>query len=137
MICFQSTVQGYRDYLNAEEMELEDLSFISGWRHLKECVLIVRIPRGEWSENPPEAEYGDFRDKFVRLADENFLPGLIADWKRNLSRLEKLEIVANMYVDAVPEDGDDEIPFPDTEEVRKPLVFAVRCGMEKLHFYFR
>ena len=123
------------DYLNADALEMDELSLISGWKHLKECILMVRIPKGEWNENPPE--YGDFRDKFVRLADENILPGLIEDWKQNLSRLEKLEITANMYVDAVPEDDDNEMPFPDTEEVRKPLVFAVRCGMEKLHFYFR
>ena len=104
-------------------LELKDLTFISGWGCLKEAYLPVRVKRRHVKENPPR-ECENLQEKFFKLKDDEFLPRLKAELKRNLVHLQWL--VVNGAFDLELEHYGNPIP--------RWLVFASKCGLGKLHF---
>ena len=56
------------------------------------------------------------------------MDGIVAQWKRELTDLEKIEV--NAYVIQEAKDGDSNHTIASV----RPLVFGTRCGFGELHF---
>ena len=110
-----------------EVVRLADLFAISGWRKLRDCHLLVRVhDEEELADDPQKSLSSRFADTFMEVKDKEMITRLIAQWKRDLYHLERIEIIG--AVDIIDWEGNSEASFT------RPLVFGRRFGFEKLHF---
>jgi len=108
-------------FLLFKGLKVKDLFALSGWPFLKECALIVEA--GDDVKSFPSSQglplYEDFRDVFASLTNRDLYGELMAGWKRDLTRLARLEVIAF--------DGYNYFP----------LIFGQRCAWGNVHFDFR
>ena len=112
----------YPEYDGTTGLWLGDLTVISGWKKLKECVLIVQIEEDSLLDDPPVL-FQDFRHLFIELEDVDFVPNLVAEWEREMPHLERVEVIARVNVYEHPWHFDRYYPF----------ILVSKCGLGELH----
>ena len=115
------------DYKHVSGLGLMDLATLSAWKYLKECILFVDVDDHAVESLPaidvhPPGLFREFAETFVRLKDADFLPRLQEELKSECRRLERIEVIASVY------------DFSEARHSFRPLVFASRCGLGRLHF---
>merc|ERR1719193_202065 len=106
---------------------LIDLNYLSAWKFLKECLLIVDVDDHGIHiipsiEDHPPGIYREFPETFIILKDKDLVPRLKAEWAKECPFLMRLEVIASVY------------DFGRTEHSFRPLIYATRCGVGTLHF---
>jgi len=127
-------------YTRVSGLKVTDLCLIKQLKNLVDCLLFVDIDIADLANyeqvsaslmTPLEPKFDyrlsgvtAFREAFVRLSDDGWLRDNIAEWKAGLAELLTFEVVAA-------------IAHPPTDHLRfshRPLIFASRCPLGKLHF---
>ena len=81
-------------------MTLESSTVISGWKNLKECFLVVDVDIDAVKSDPPVGNYWNYlafvNESFLELKDVDLVPRVTAEWKRELTQLERIDVVARV-----------------------------------------
>lgn len=136
----EKDIFSFHDAIGFEKVNgltVNDLSFLKQLRSLKECLLVIQVDE-EYIKvlpsvipNPPGLML-TFEETFVELKNPSCLEIFAEELRSDLTRLHSLEIIASVY--------DDESVMHRSMmngKCFRPLVFANRCNLERLHVFFK